>query len=98
MHRSLARFDFDVRRVRPESALAALRSAPPDVVLLHADHANLGIAELSGVAPVILYGGDPEVADVSAWMRAGAADYLAAGTGPHLLRQRLRHVLTRRDT
>jgi len=91
---ALSTLGYAVHPVADPGEIAALC---PDLALLHADLATVPtIAGLLPVAPVVLYGGDPEVSDVVAWMRAGAADYLETTVGRREWDRRLRRAMTGR--
>lgn len=91
---ALEALGYAVHPLADTGGIAVLR---PDLVLLHSDLATATlIADLLIVAPVLVYGGDPEVADVVAWMRAGAADYLETAVGRREWHRRLRRAMTGR--
>ncbi|MES1943592.1 hypothetical protein PC39_05740 [Salinisphaera sp. PC39] len=91
---ALAALGYAVHPVADIGEIDALR---PDLVLLHSDLATVPtIAGLPPTIPVVLYGGDPDVAEVVAWMRAGAADYLETTVGRGEWHRRLRRAMTGR--
>ncbi len=103
LQRALSGSDFDLRVARDSNAaLAALRAAPPDLILIDARCGLDGVetcralraAPDAAAIPTLLVGAFDAADAVALALNAGASDVLRAPYAPELLRVRMRLLLS----